>query len=108
MNNEKQPEPLSAVWGDHIKRWQKTTLSQSAYCHEKNLSYHQFTYWRRKLFSQAKQRRKPVSHSAFVPIQSSTPLTVQGLSLTLSNGMTLQGITSSNLQVVKQLLSLLP
>ncbi len=107
MNKEKQPESLSTFWGEHIQRWQKTDQSQSTYCHEQNLNYHRFTYWRRKLSGQVVQKRKSVHHSAFVQVQSSPSLTIPDLCLTFSNGMKLQGITSSNLPVVKQLLNLL-
>ena len=109
MNIETQPEVLSrsSVWGKHIKNWQKTEQSQSTYCHEQNLNYHRFTYWRRKLSGQVIQKRKAVRHSAFIQVQSSTSLTIPDLCLTFSNGMTLQGITTANLPVVKQLLNLL-
>ena len=107
MNNEQQPESLSTIWGEHIKRWQKTDLSQSTYCHEQDLNYHRFTYWRRKLSGQTAKKRKIVTHSAFVPVQTSTPLIIPDLSLTLSNGAIIHGITTSNLLVVKQLLNLL-
>ncbi len=107
MNKEKTSESLSTLWGEQIKSWQKTNLSQSTYCHEHNLNYHRFTYWRRKLSGHTAKKRKSVNHSAFVPVQTSTPLTIPDLSLTLSNGAIVQGITSSNLLVVKQLLNLL-
>ena len=107
MNKEKVSESLSTLWGEHIKSWQKTELSQSTYCHEHHLNYHRFTYWRRKLAGQTTKKRKIVQHSAFVPVQSSTSITTPDLSLTLSNGSIVQGITSSNLLVVKQLLNLL-
>ena len=107
MSQEKQPEVRSAFWNNHIQNWQKTDQSQSAYCHEQNLNYYRFTYWRRKFAGQATKKRKPVNHPGFVPVQASTPLASSDLSLTLSNGMKLQGITTSNLPVVKQLLNLL-
>ncbi len=100
-------ESRATLWGEHIKSWQKTDLSQSSYCHEQNLNYHRFTYWRRKLAGQTTTNRKSFKRSAFVPVQTGTPLTVPDISLTLSNGMKLQGITSSNLPVVTQLLNLL-
>jgi hypothetical protein len=107
MNNEKQPESLSTLWEERIKSWHKTDLNQSVYCHQHNLNYHRFTYWRRKLAGQTTKKRKIVQHSAFVSVKTRTPLTIPDLSLTLSNGAIVQGITSSNLLVVKQLLILL-
>ena len=107
MTKEIQPEAPSTIWRERIQQWQKTDQNQSAYCHEQNLNYHRFTYWRRKIAGQTTKKRKPVNHPAFVPVQASSPFTPADLSLTLSNGTILQGITSGNLPVVKQLLNLL-
>ena len=108
MHKKNQSETLSTVWGTHIQGWQTTEQSQSAYCKAHDLNYHCFIYWRRKLVGATKRKTKPARSSAFVPVQSSPIIVVEDLSLTLANGMTLQGITSSNLPVVQQLLSLLP
>ena len=35
-------------WGDHIKRWEESGMSQIDYCLEYNLSRHRFTYWKCK------------------------------------------------------------
>lgn len=107
MNTEQQPESLTTLWSAHINSWQKTALSQSAYCRDQKLHYHRFTYWRRKLSGQS-SKKKSVNHSAFVPVHSSTPLTHHDLCLRLPDGTILHGITASNLLVVKQILALLP
>jgi hypothetical protein len=108
MHKSNQSKTRSTVWGTHIQDWQTTEQSQSAYCKAHDLNYHCFIYWRRKLVGPTKRKTKPAGSSAFVPVQSSPMIVVEELSLTLSNGMTLRGITSSNLPVVRQLLSLLP
>jgi hypothetical protein len=108
MHNENQSEPLSTTWGRHVRGWQTTEQSQSAYCKAHDLNYHCFIYWRRKLVGATKRKTKPARSSGFVPVQSGPMVVVEDLSLALPNGMTLQGITSTNLPVVQQLLSLLP
>ena len=53
------------TWTAHIEVWKNSRLSQVEYCREKNLSRHQFTYWKCKL-----RQKAPVT---FVPILR-TPL----------------------------------
>lgn len=107
MSNEKAPESPSALWGQHIQNWQKTELSQSAYCRDHGLNYHRFTYWRRKFANQSSPARHSIQRSGFIPVKSCTSVDAQSLTATLPNGVLLQGITVSNLSVVKQLLGLL-
>jgi len=108
MSTTKQTESLSTLWANHIQSWQKTQQSQSAYCRDHDLNYHRFTYWRRKLVNQASLARHPAQRSGFIPVEPCSSVAAQNLTATLPNGVLLQGITASNLTVVKQLLGLLP
>jgi len=38
-------------WQAHIKVWRKSGLSGTEYCRQRQLSYHAFIYWKRKLRS---------------------------------------------------------
>jgi hypothetical protein len=107
MREPNNSESLSTAWKVHIQDWQTTEQSQSAYCKSHDLNYHCFVYWRRKLAGPTQSKTKSVQPSAFVSVQSSPAIVAEGLSLTLPNGITLQGIISSNLAVVQQLLGLL-
>jgi hypothetical protein len=107
MREENKSESLSTAWKAHIQDWQATKQSQSPYCKAHDLNYHCFIYWRRKLAGPARAKTMSIRSSAFAPVQSSSIIVVEDLRLTLPNGTTLQGITSSNLPVVQQLLSLL-
>ena len=108
MSATKQTESLSIHWASHIQSWQKTQQSQSAYCREHDLNYHRFTYWWRKLVKQAGPARHPLQRSGFIAIEPCSAVAAQSLTATLPNGVLLQGISASNLTVVKQLLGLLP
>jgi hypothetical protein len=108
MNNKEAPESRTVLWGRHIQDWQKTEQSQSAYCRDLDLNYHRFTYWRRKFANQSSPAQHSVQRSGFIPVKPCSSVDAQGLTATLPNGVLLQGITISNLQVVKQLLGLLP
>jgi hypothetical protein len=66
-----------------------------------------FGFFRGKLVGPTKSKTKSVQPSAFVSVQSGPAIVAEDISLTLLNGITLQGITARNLTVVQQLLSLL-
>jgi len=107
MKTIKQAESLSDYWSRHIKSWQQADTTRSSYCRTHNLDYHRFTYWRRKLNPSGKGARQAVIRSSFVPVKS-VPQVFTNLTATLPNGVILQGISTDNLPVVKQLLGLQP
>jgi hypothetical protein len=107
MREPNKSESFSTDWKVHIQDWQTTEQSQSAYCKSHDLNYHCFIYWRLKLVGPTRPKTKSVEPSAFVAVQSGPAIVAEDLSLTLPNGITLQGITARNLTVVQQLLSLL-
>jgi hypothetical protein len=95
-------EQLSRYWQEQITTWEQSGQSQKAFCEQHELNYHRFGYWRRKFIEQQNPENK--SRNSFVavrPIQNSTN---SGLSLTLPNGVLIQGIEPHNLAVVRQLL----
>jgi hypothetical protein len=36
-------------WQDHINAWQGSGLSQTAYCKQHEIKFHNFAYWRNRL-----------------------------------------------------------
>jgi hypothetical protein len=44
-----RPKDDLSYWHDHFKRWEKSGLSQAAYCRCNDLKYCLFHYWKRKL-----------------------------------------------------------
>jgi len=104
MPSKATSEALSREWRKHIEAWSASGQSQQAFCKQLDLNYHRFTYWRRKFQEQAHQE-SPRRSSALVPVTYLRAPEESGLSLHLSNGMRLSGITSGNLCVVQQLLS---
>ena len=36
-------------WQDHITAWQGSSLSQTAYCKQREIKLHNFAYWRNRL-----------------------------------------------------------
>lgn len=56
--------PLSnkAYWYEHIKNWQRSDLSQRAYCLHAGIKFSSFDYWRRK---QRQTNQQEALHESF-------------------------------------------
>ena len=106
MKTIKPAESLSDYWRHHIQGWQQTDESQRSYCRAHDLNYHRFIYWRRKLVAPSSDTLQAVPRSGFIPVKAVSQDLPAELTATLPNGVILQGITTGNLSVVKQLLGL--
>jgi len=104
MSNEESTAPLATYWQQQIQAWERSGQSQTAYCRSNELSYHRFGYWRRKILSLV-DRPSNDRVSGFVPVTVHSRVATNDLSLTLPNGLVLQGITTDNLPLVDQLLA---
>jgi hypothetical protein len=102
MSRKATSEALTTYWREQIDTWQASGESQQAFCQQHKLSYHRFTYWRRKLADQAVERQR--MQSALVPVRHQPTSSETTLSLVLPSGIELRGIALDNLAVVRQLL----
>lgn len=103
MKSENKSQ-LHIFWESHINAWKETSLSQAAYCHEHELQIHRFGYWKRKLIS---TNVPAVSEQSFVQLSPVSYSVDSTLSLQLPNQLRIEGITSDNLYLVKELSGLL-
>jgi hypothetical protein len=55
------PRQKRQFWAAHIEQWQRSDLSQSAYCRRHDLDRHRFFYWRRRIV-------KPKEMISFLPV----------------------------------------
>jgi hypothetical protein len=61
-------------WEDRIHAWEKSGLSQKAYCRQEQLSFSAFYYWRRKLagnnrrFVELKFKQTGDSHPSIIVV----------------------------------------
>ncbi len=94
--SKKADQAKVAQWRSHIQAWQRSELSQAAYCREHNLVWSQFCYWRREL-------RGSRSSSGFVEV-TRAPST-DGLLVRLPSGIEIKGVDASNVAVVTELLA---
>lgn len=51
-------------WQQHIRAWQRSGLSQAAYCHAQQLSLASFGYWRKRCAAIASAE----GHPAVIPV----------------------------------------
>ena len=89
----------ATYWREQIQAWSVSGKSQKAFCEEQALGYHRFGYWRRKF-----------SQSVSIPSKAKTFVAVtrqpaaMSLSLSLPNGLIIEGIAEENVSLVSQLL----
>jgi len=98
MAGTEKSEELAEYWQGQINRWKASGGSQADFCKAHELSYHRFTYWRRKF----DERHAKSSGFALVKYRSEG---TSNLSVALPNGLVVQGIATDNLELARQLLA---
>lgn len=99
-----------SAWADHIQSQRTSGLSQQAYCTRHGLKAHQFSYWKHQLASTVNEPSKSQAksvHRDFVPVNVVAPSSTGSLTVTLPNGIQLNGISEHNLTLVQQLIGAL-
>ena len=97
-------------WQQHIDAWQQAGGSQAQYCRKHELDQSHFSYWKRKLAKkkQLNQTQLTVRPARFAQVQvASLPEPTSSLSISLPNGIVLNGIDAVNAPVAAQLLEYL-
>jgi len=56
----------AAYWSEHVAAWQRSGLSQGAYCRQHGLSQNSLSYWRKRLG--ATNDRDAASFVTIVPV----------------------------------------
>ncbi|MGR5132163.1 IS66 family insertion sequence element accessory protein TnpA [Vibrio alfacsensis] len=92
---------LQQHWQHHIDAWQQTQSSQAQYCRSHQLDQSQFSYWKRKVLGAS--NTSTVS-SQFIIAQVETQHTTSILSVTLPNGILIDGVDEMNAHVALKLL----
>jgi len=92
---------LQQHWQHHIDAWQQPQLSQAQYCRSHQLDQSQFSYWKRKVSGAS--NASTVS-SQFTIAQVETQHTTSTLSVTLPNGVLIDGVDEMNAHVALKLL----
>ena len=72
-DRQKELEQKRRHWGEHIRAWQDSGLSQIEYCRRNALSYHRFVYWRDKFAP-----KSPTTSVSIVEVPMSAVAAVSG------------------------------
>jgi len=95
------PQHKRRIWKELIECWQHSGLSQVAYCRERELKPHQFTYWKNR-FAQTE------ADISFVPLRFSQNLPVaiaaSSLNLFTPNGYRIEVGAGFDALMLKQLI----
>ena len=103
MASQAESTKLQSYWREIITDWQNGEQTQKAYCQAHDLNYHQFGYWRRRL-QELEKTSSEKTIAGFAAVRQHRAVSSSGLSVTLPNGLVVQGIETDNLSVVYQLL----
>jgi len=96
-------------WAQHVSAWQKTNLSQQAYCQKHSLRPHQLSYWKNKPVITHDQPAKVTASSqaqetTFVPVEISLQEDVLDLIIQFPNGARITGVNTRTVSVVALLM----
>ncbi|HYQ91696.1 MAG TPA: IS66 family insertion sequence element accessory protein TnpB [Candidatus Competibacteraceae bacterium] len=56
-------------WQDHLGQWQRSGLTQVAYCRQQGLKVAQFGYWKKRLLPPQAPDAAPGATPGFIPVQ---------------------------------------
>lgn len=107
LSSGRRQSGLSALtrdqfWYEHVVSWRQSGLTQSSYCRREGLKLHQWHYWRKKL---DEVDQSPAPSDDFVPVQVIAGSRAACLSVTLPNGVMIEGISRDNVDVVSGLIA---
>lgn len=94
------------IWEARLRAWRKSGLAGAEYCRQYNLSYHAFTYWKRKSGISTERPVRFVSVPAvrFGPEVTSAPAT---LKIDLGNRIKIEVHDGFTAATLRQLVSVL-
>lgn len=99
-----------AFWQAHLAGWCASGLSQSGYSRRHGLRSNQLSYWHRRALrlndtEPDQPSTPPDERGGFVPVQVVAPREPEVLSVRLTTGVVIEGITAANLTVARQLIA---
>ena len=84
-SDQLDPQQRRRFWKHHIEQWQRSHLSQAAYCRQHQLNAHRFYYWRRRVqvslervsFLPVALSASPVHHHPTIRIHAPNGFTIE-------------------------------
>lgn len=85
--------------------WRVFPSSGAALCKQHSITYHQFTYWRRKLLEyDLNQQQSSAGFTRVTAIEPQPFITQPELTLTLPSGVAITGLHAGNIDVLGAIL----
>jgi len=101
-NHDEYKRVKTRYWANVVKVWKASGESQCHYCRFHNIKPHQLTYWA-QVSKPKPPTERPANPKGFVALQvTDSPRT--GLTLRLPSGLELEGVTTENLSVVREII----
>jgi hypothetical protein len=98
-------EDRHQYWQQCLIDWQVSSLWGAAYCKQHSITYHQFTYWRRKLLEDdLNQQQGSAGFTRVTAIEPQPLITHPELTLTLPSGVVITGLHVGNVDVLGAIL----
>lgn len=63
-------QPSNLEWENHLRSWKRSGLSKAAYCRRKEISYHAFNYWKKRL-----EKSQPPSSITLIKLEETEKIT---------------------------------
>jgi hypothetical protein len=104
MATQVESQQLRQIWQERISQWEQTGQTQKAFCDAHNFDYHQFGYWRRRLQILEHSTEAKPFRTGFAQVMARPMAASSGLSVTLPNGVRLEGVDAGNVSTVCHLI----
>ncbi len=101
MSTSSEHNPNSTDWSAIVDSWRESGLPMNRYCQQHGLITHQLSYYKRK-FEPANKAGETAT-KGFAQVSVENVNSAKGLTLRLSSGATIEGITQQTLPLTAAL-----
>ena len=96
---------VQQFWQQTVAEWRDSGLSGAAFCKQQSLAYHRFVYWRRKLSIRPDQEPAGGSGHGFARVMSLPAPSLEGITVSLPNGVSITGLHAGNVDLLGAIVS---
>lgn len=103
MESTEQKTFTEDEWLDLLAEWEQSGEIGAAWCRKKNISYHRFGYWKRRLLGNPEKKAENQEFIEISPAASSSlKLEVNGVSIEITEGFS-SSLLQETVRSLKQL-----
>ncbi len=105
MSTSSEDQPHNIDWITVVDNWRESGLPMNRYCQQHGLITHQLSYYKRKF--ESANNVGEASAKGFTQVAVENVNSTKGLTLRLSSGAVIEGITQQNLPLTASLVQAL-